>query len=266
MTKLPYKLLLICSWLTLQNISFTQTNTTHKLQMGIILSSGLNFNKMNTKIAEGKIGTDLTVGMNIVKNFNDNLGFVSGFEFDFSRIKYTFDEKDSIFYSYIDSKILNKSDDHANSSLFNIHERNQTPIYLSIPTMFVFRTDYMGYNRYFAKFGMRHSIALKSSTVDKGVSMETKEQKELPNMELPSDLRFYKGSIGIACGTEWNYYGTSTMEFEIGYYYGINNIHRSDAMIGDDKDKNRSLYQNLTSYTSLKNTQNQLIFKVSFLF
>ncbi len=265
MTKLTYKLLLICSCLTLQNISFTQTNPTHKLQMGIILSSGLNFNKMNTKIAEGKIGTDLTVGMNIVKNFNDNLGFVSGFEFDFSRIKYTFGEKDSIYYSYIDSKILNKSDDQTNSSLFNIRERNQTPIYLSIPTMFVFRTDYMGYNRFFAKFGMRHSIILKSTTDDQSFE---KEKKELHNMDLSSDLRFYKGSIGIACGTEWNYYGSSTMVFELGYYYGINNIHTGDALIGNDIDKNRSLFKktNLTSYTSLKSTQNQLSFKVSFLF
>lgn len=265
MTKLAYKLLLICSCLTLQNISFTQTNTTHKLQMGIILSSGLNFNKMNTKIAEGKIGTDLTVGMNIVKNFNDNLGFVSGFEFDFSKIKYAFDEKDSIFYSYIDSKILNKSDDQTNSSLFNIHERNQTPIYLSIPTMFVFRTDYMGYNRFFAKFGMRHSIVLKSTTDDQGFE---KEKKELLNMDLSSDLRYYKGSIGMACGTEWNYYGSSTMVFELGYYYGINNIHSGDALIGNDIDKNRSLFKktNLTSYTSLKSTQNQLTLKVSFLF
>jgi hypothetical protein len=266
MTKLAYKLLIFCSIIATQNISFTQTKSTHKLQMGIILASGLNFNKMSTKIAEGKMGTDLSIGMNIIKNFNDNLGLISGFEFDFSRINYTF--IDTVFYAYTDSKILNKSDNHTNSSVFKINERNQTPIYLSIPTMFVFRTDYMGYNRYFAKFGMRHSFALKSTTVDKGVIMETKEQKELPNMELSSDLSFYKGSIGIACGTEWNYYGTSTMAFEIGYYYGINNIHRNDAMIGDDKDKNRTLYQNLNlkSYTSLKNTQNQITFKVSFLF
>jgi hypothetical protein len=265
MTKLAYKLLIFCYFIATQNISFTQTNSTHKLQMGIILGSGLNFNKMNTKLAESKMGTDLSIGMNIIKNFSDNLGFISGFEFDFSRINYTF--IDTVFYEYTDSKILNKSDNHTSSSVFKINERKQTPIYLSIPTMFVFRTDYMGYNRYFAKFGMRHSIALKSTTTDNGVILESKEQKELSNMELSSDLRLYRGSIGISCGTEWNYYGTSTIVFELGYFYGINNIHRGDAIVGD-VDKNKSIYENIskTSYITLKNTQNQLAFKVSFLF
>jgi len=266
MTKLAYKLLILCLIISTQNISFTQTNTTHKLQMGIILSSGINFNKMNTKIAEGKTGTDLSIGMNIIKNFNDNLGFVSGFEFDFSRTNYSF--LDTLYYAYNDSKISTKSETSINSTLFKINERTQTPIYLSIPTMFVFKTDYIGYIRYFAKFGMRHSFTLKSITNDLGSKIGTTETIKLSNMELPSDLSIYKGCIGIAGGTEWNYYGTSTMVFELGYYYGINNIHSGDAIIGNDKDKNRSLFQNLelTSYTSLKNSQNHLILKVSFLF
>lgn len=266
MKKIASKLLILCVILTTQVNVKAQTATTHKLQMGIVLSSGLNFNKMTTKIADGKVGTDLTIGMNIIKNFNDNLGFVSGFEFDFSRINYTF--SDSMFYQYNDSKILTKSDNTQTGTTFKISERTQTPIYLSIPTMFVFRTDYIGYNRYFAKFGMRHSFALKSMTNDEGKLIGSTETKKLSNMELPSDLSFYKGSIGIAGGMEWNYYGTSTMVFELGYYYGINNIHTGDALIGNDKDKNRSLYENLnkTSYSSLKNTQNQLVLKVSFLF
>lgn len=266
MTKIAFKLLIICCITTIQNLSFSQRGLHSRFQSGIILSSGLNFNKMNTKIAEGKTGTDLTVGINFIRRLDVNYAWVTGLEFDFSRTNYTF--IDSVFYSYTDSKILLKSDDQTNSKVFKLHERNQTPIYLSIPTMLVFRTDYFGYYRYFAKFGMRHSIALKSTTNDNGVVIETKENKELSNMELSSDLRIYKGSVGIAFGTEWNYYGTSIMVFELGYYYGINNIHTGDALIGNDIDKNRSLFTktNLTSYTSLKNTQNQLSLKVSFLF
>ncbi len=266
MKKLASKLLTLCAILTAQLYSHAQNTTTHKYQMGIVLSSGLNFNSMNTKIAEGKVGTDLSVGMNIIKNFNDNLGFVTGFEFDFSRISYSFG--DSMYYQYNDSKILTKSENTQTSSIFKITERTQTPIYLSIPTMFVFRTDYIGYNRYFAKFGMRHSFALKSMTNDEGILISSTETKKLTNMDLPSDLSIYRGSIGISGGMEWNYYGTSTMVFELGYYYGINNIHSGDALIGNDKDKNRSLFEKLdkTSYTSLKNTQNQLVLKVSFLF
>lgn len=264
MIKLVIKLLLICFCFTVQNLSLSQQGA-KSVQSGIILSSGLNFNKMNTKIAEGKIGTDLTIGINTTVPLYANEALVTGIEFDFSRSNYDF--IDTVFYAYNDSKILTKSDNQTNSKVFKLNERNQTPIYLSIPTMLVFKTDYVGYYRYFAKFGMRHSIALKGTTNDKGVAMETKEQKEMSNMELASDLRIYRGSIGLACGIEWNYYGTSTMVFELGYYYGINNIHRGNAILGD-VDKNKSLYENLdkTSYTTLKNTQNQLAFKVSFLF
>ncbi len=243
----------------------TQTSTSHKFQMGIVLSSGLNFNKMNTKIANGNIGTDLSIGMNIIKNLNDNLGILTGFEFDFSRQNYTFN--DSTYIVYNDSRILTKSDNSSTSSIFRITDRTQTPIYLSVPTMFVFRTDYIGYKRFFAKFGMRHSFILKSMTNDKGFSNNNSKTSELTRMELPTDLSIYKGSIGIASGMEWNYYGTSTMVFELGYYYGINNIHRTDAIIGD-VDKNKSLFEKTdkTSYTTLRNTQNQLTLKVSFIF
>jgi len=263
---LAYKLVLLSLFLSQQNISVAQTNTTHKLQMGIVLSSGINFNKMSTKIANGRLGTDLTVGMNIIKNWNDNLGFVTGFEFDFSRIKYSFN--DSMYYFFNDAKILTKTDEIQKANVFKLNERTQTPIYLSIPTMFVFRTDYIGYNRYFAKFGMRHSFTLKSTTNDMGYIVGTSEIIQQSNMELPSDLSIYKGSIGISGGMEWNYYGSSTMLFELGYYYGINNIHTSDALIGTDKDKNRSLFmkQDKTYYTSIQNTQNQLLIKISLLF
>jgi hypothetical protein len=104
-------------------------------------------------------------------------------------------------------------------------------------------------------------------TNDKGYANKNTISSSLTNMQLFNDLSFYKGSIGIAAGMEWNYYGTSTMEFEFGYYYGINNIHRGEALLGD-KDKNMTLFENSnkSSFTTLKNTQNQLAFKVSFLF
>lgn len=244
----------------------TQTPTTHKLQMGIVLSSGLNFNKMNTKLANGSIGTDLTIGMNIIKNWNDNLGILTGFEFDFSRHNYYF--QDTAYYSFTDSKILSKNDiESTSTNNFRMTDRTQTPIYLSIPTMFVFRTDYIGHKQFFAKFGMRHSFILKSMTNDKGFKNLDGTKTSLTRMELSKDLSIYRGSVGISGGMEWNYYGTSRMVFELGYYYGINNIHRGDAIIGD-VDKNKSIYENMakTSYTTLKNTQNQLSIKVSFLF
>ena len=53
-------------------LSIFRTNaqdiSSKKIQMGIVIGSGLNMNQVNTKIVtQGKIGTELTVGMNFIK-------------------------------------------------------------------------------------------------------------------------------------------------------------------------------------------------------
>lgn len=240
---------------------FSQENTNKNLQMGIVLGSSLNFNNTDTKIIKTKNpGYDFCIGMNVIKKINENLGFNTGIEFDFSSMQYTF--QDSIYYKYIDKQIYSKKDLDENEkySTFFLQERIQKPIYLSIPTMFIFRTDYIGYNRYFAKFGMRHNIILKDIVTDKGIL-----ENENERMKISKDLAIYSGSIGISAGTEWNYTGSSSMMFELGYYYGISNLHRGDAIFGD-ADKNKTMYDVNKKYQTIKSTRNQLAFKISLLF
>ena len=239
----------------------SQENNNKNLQMGIILGTNLNFNYTDTKIIKTKNpGYDLTIGMNVIKKINENLGFNTGIEFDFSTMQYTF--QDTLYYKYIDKQIYSKKEiiENENYSVFFLQERTQKPIYLSIPTMFIFRTDYIGYNRYFTKFGMRHNITLKDIVTDKGIL-----EKENERMKISKDLAIYSGSIGISAGTEWNYSGSSSIMFEIGYYYGISNLHRGDALIGD-ADKNKTMYDNQNRYQTIKSTRNQLAFKLSLLF
>jgi hypothetical protein len=249
-------------------ISFTplaQDSNDKKIQMGIILGTALNLNYTDTKIIETKNpGYDLSIGMNFIKNFNQNLGFNSGIEFDFSSMNYIFME--SIYYDYKDNKIYSKNELNISDKYekYNIRERTQKPIYLSIPTMFIFKTDYIGYNRYFAKFGMRHNIILKEMVMDKDIY-----NKENARMKISKEMAFYSGSIGVSTGTEWNYSGSSSIQFELGYYYGISNLQREDAIVGD-KDKNKSLYtlnsKNEINYETIKSSRNQLSLKISFLF
>jgi hypothetical protein len=209
-------------------------------------------------------GYDFTIGVNIIKNFNKNLGFNSGIEFDFSTTKYTF--QDTLYYDFKDNLILSKNEinNTENYNRFFLKERTQKPIYLSIPTMLIFKTDFIGYNRYFAKFGMRHNFTLKETTNDTGMLDSINER-----MTLNKDLAIYSGSIGISTGTEWNYSGSSSMLFEIGYYYGISNLHRGNAIIGEP-DKNKTLYTldktNSKNYQTLHSSRNQIAFKISFLF
>ena len=219
---------------------------------------------MEIKIKTNNPGHDFTIGMNVIKNYNQNLGFNTGVEFDFGTMKYTF--QDSIYYDYNDNIIYSKSekDESEEFKSFFLQERTQKPIYLSVPTMFIFKTDYIGYNRFFAKFGMRHNIILKELVTDKGIIGLVNDR-----MKITKDLAIYSGSIGIAAGTEWNYSGSSSIQFELGYYYGISNLQRGDALVGD-KDKNKSLYtidksKNI-NYQTIKSSRNQLALKISFLF
>jgi hypothetical protein len=257
---------LVISILTFSAILFnskiiSQESNNKKLQMGIILGTDLNFNNTDTKIIKTKNpGYDLTIGMNVIKIINENLGFNTGIEFDFSTMQYTL--QDTLYYRFIDKEIYSKKDIEENEkySVFFLQERTQKPIYLSIPTMFIFRTDYIGYNRYFTKFGMRHNITLKDMVTDKGILDQENER-----MKISKDLAIYSGSIGISAGTEWNYSGSSSLMFELGYYYGISNLHRGDALIGDP-DKNKTMFDNQNKYQTIKSTRNQLAFKLSLLF
>jgi hypothetical protein len=235
-----------------------------KIQMGIVFGTSLNINKSESKIVNANNpGYDFTVGMNLIKNFNKNLGFNTGIEFDFSTMKYQF--HDSLFYDFKDNLIYSKSDKNNLETYkeFNLLERKQKPIFLSIPTMFIFKTDFIGYNRYFAKFGMRHNFVLKEVVTDKDYNNNINEK-----MNISKELAFYSGSIGIFGGTEWNYSGSSTIQFELGYLYGITNLQRTDAIIGD-VDKHKTLYtkdNNNIIYKTFNSTRNQLSIKISFLF
>jgi hypothetical protein len=255
----------IISFLFFSNNILSQELKDKKIQMGIVSGTSINLNNTDTKLIKIKNpGYDLTIGMNYIKNYNKNLGFNSGIEFDFSSSKYTF--QDTIYYDYQDNLIISKSeiDNLENNKRFFLQERTQKPIYLSIPTMLIFKTEYIGYNRFFAKFGMRHNFVLKNITNDKGALNTTNDR-----MKLKKDLAIYSGSIGISAGTEWNYYGSSSMLFEIGYYYGISNIHRGNSIFGEE-DKNKTLYfidkTNNKKYQTLQSSRNQIAFKISFLF
>ena len=247
------------------NTSCAQINMEKKYQMGIIVGASLNNIKTISKIATpNNPGNDLTIGMNIIKSFNQNIAFNTGIEFDFSSMDYKYVEK--IFYDYTDNQILSKKEktNITNTNQFNLKERNQSPIYISIPTMLVFKTDYIGYNRFFSKFGMRHNFTLKDLVKD-----SDNNGNNNITMETNKELSIYTGSIGIAIGTEWNYLSNSTIMFELGYYYGITNLNRNNALFGDI-DKNKTLYttdiNNNITYQTIKNTRDQIALKISFLF
>lgn len=263
----------------LVQIGYSQEAADRKVQAGLIFGTGMNLiQSKNTKLIDSKgFSSVLNIGANVNYSFSSTLGFNTGVEFDFSNYRtvysnqlfYSFDETNQEIYSkskYLDGAgVYNPP---SSAQLFEIEERKAKNIYLTVPTMFIFRTKFIGYFRYFGKFGLRNSFLLKSEYFDKGKIIGN--LASLDHMQ-PSkrDLALYNGSLGISAGAEWNFSGSTCLVAELGYYYGLTNVTRNKALTGD-AEKNMNLYTTYvlqpSGFTNTKFNNNQLLLKISILF
>lgn len=268
--------LLIITFLPI--LSFAQDAASKKVQAGLIFGSGLNFQELKTDyFNSGGTGTDLTVGMNFNFNFTETIGLCTGAEFDFSNTY--FDADSTTFYHYSDKEIIRRGDYNSsqNYGTFQLESRKDKSIYLTIPTMLLFRTKFIGYFRYFGKFGLRNSFLLKTESFDKGTDWGTNSLTDAPvtlgaekdNMTTKSNMFFYKGAIGIAAGAEWNFSGSTSLVGELGYYYGITPLYWERDTDNDKLSLFTSGFNNGKGndvYNPIKARQSQLMLKVSILF
>jgi len=250
---------------------FAQDAADKDFQAGLVVGMGMNFQKMETKLIDkNALGFDRFIGGNFIKMFNETIGLLSGIEFDFSTARFMTGNK-QVYYYYTDSKILSVSDADQAKNIFRLSERRQTATYLTVPTVLVFRTNYVGYIRYFGKFGMRHGFLLGQKSNDMGETTqkvngfsttETYARVEQKDMKSSNEMFFYKGSIGISGGLDWNFMGTTSLLVEIGYNYGITPLFYQR--------KNPFLYtfdeDNVQVNFSNKAKQGSLHLKVSLLF
>lgn len=234
------------------------------------------------KLVTDGVGTDFTVGTNVNYTFNETIGITIGIEFDFGSLKYK-SGPNSVYYFYNDNTILTQDQSigpnaDPNRELFQMVSRKQKTTYLSIPTMALFRTKFIGYFRYFGKFGLRSSFLLSNKIFDEGFNytntlgdnplLETATPGTNENMSRSkSDMVFFKSSVGLAGGAEWNFIGSTSLVAEIGYYYGFVSLYWNKEA------KDRSLFEdNGTLLGSDRNffnnaaKQSQLRFKLSILF
>lgn len=240
-----------------------------KFQGGLVAGFGLNFQNMGTKsIEKNGVGTDLLIGGNMNFMFNETIGLTTGVEFEFSTTKFKTGPQ-QVYYYYNDTKILGLNDFSDATNVFRLNERNQKTTYLTVPTMLLFRTKFIGYFRYFGKFGMRHSFLLSQKSNDSGATIATSEigvsdftSFDQNNMKAPNEVVFYKGTVGIAGGAEWNFTGSTCLMAEIGYYYGITPLYYG---------RNNPYLHTVEADGTIKGvsnkaTQGQLQLKVSILF
>jgi len=247
-----------------------------KVQMGLAYQFGLNFNKPGTKVIERDgAGVQNMIGMNLNFSFNQNIGLSTGLEFDFESFKYDVVTTSPIYYRYIDSKILQKEESITGSKLYNLQNRKQKAIYATIPTMLLFRTNMLGAFRYYGKFGARTSFLLSNTINDIGFNLTgdslngSQVAFNNSNMKAKGDMFFLRSTIGLAGGAEWNFTGNTSIFAEIGFYYGFTGVHRGDAIGGDDKERNMTMFQQVngtSDYLNFAAKQKQIVLKIGILF
>lgn len=262
-----------------------------KVNMGIAYQLGLNFTKPGTKrIDKDGVGVQNAFGLNINVNFNENIGFATGLEFDFESYKVSMNTLNGDnYYLYSDNKIIQEDDlnnDPSNMSKYKVFEltgRKYKNIYATIPTMLTFRTNALGDFRYYGKFGARTSFLVKSTRNDVGNMFESnvngsdidaiiadpssypKTSTEMEGMKTPygNDVSFIRCSLGLAGGTQWNFTGNTLLFAELGFYYGLTPINIEGG------GKNRTLFNRAaggSDYFGLKTTQTQFCLKIGILF
>lgn len=268
------KFLLLGFCVIISNV-FGQDAADKKVQAGLIAGIGLNFQKMGTKLmTTNGVGSDMTIGANVNFSFNETIGLNTGVEFDFESLKYQATET-PVYYYYLDNDILSHEDaGTTGSQLYELTNRKQKPVYLTVPTMLIFRTNFIGYFRYFGKFGLRNSFLLKNSIHDNGANYNpdnlvtgTRTTEKNNNMSAKNEMWFFKSAVGVSGGAEWNFTGSTCLIAEIGYYYGFTPLHANKK---DDKSyyftsglNNGSGNDILFSNAA---TQSQLQIKLSILF
>jgi hypothetical protein len=255
-----------------------------KMQFGIALGTGFNMNKTSSFLQRNGVGFDQTLGLNLNYNVNQTLTITTGIEFDFESFKYT--PKDTLLYYYTDQNIIqNKNLDTVNTAkshnLFSLTERQYKVNYLTIPIFLTLKTKPFGNLQYFGKFGTRIGMKVGGRINDTGYNFigdslsggYEKSLSENPNMVLQDDVRFFKVNAGIAGGAMWNFSGSTMLVGEIGYFFGLSQIHQGEKISGDDRKRDYTLLdlgKDLTiadkKFTAPAAKQGQILIKMTLFF
>jgi|APGre2960657404_1045060.scaffolds.fasta_scaffold99916_1 hypothetical protein len=264
--------------------AFAQEAADKKVQAGLVVGSGLAFQKMGTKYIANAGGNDLTVGANVNFSLSETIGFCTGLEFDFETLKYKAPgaKGENVYYYFNDTDILRSQDVDLTSTsteLFQLTERRQKAVYLTVPTMLTFRTKFFGYFRYFGKFGLRNSFLLKSHVNDEGYTflannfLTAGTAKTNENMIIKNETIFFKSAFGLCGGAEWNFSGSTSLIAELGYYYGFTQLYwKNDGTVAQADRKTTLFASGLNNGTgndvhfSNRATQSQVMLKISILF
>ncbi len=244
-----------------------------EVQAGLVFGTSILMQNVTSDyFQKDGLSSDLSIGMNVNFSLTESLAFCTGVEFDFETLKYKA-TNNNLYYVYEGKNIIPQSDVNLSGgqqSVYQLDSRVQKATYLTIPTMLQFRTNFIGYFRYFGKFGLRNSFLVKSAINDMGGTLDPllgQGSDSREDMKAKNDLFFMKSAVGMSLGAEWNFVGTTCLVAELGYYYGFTPLH---TQWNTDKQKNYyyAAPSSQLGPTQINNSaqQGQLQFKLSILF
>lgn len=254
---------------------YAQDAADKKFQAGLTVGAGLNFNTPKTSSISSSAGSDFIVGMAFDWNFSKNIALSSGLSFDFDGFSTSYK---NTYFEYNDKNIIRIKDREAGKAYtsFMLDKRKHSSIYAVLPIMLKFQTNYLGYMRYFGKFGIRNSFLLTTSTNNSGKGYKESGlpsgKTDLDKMKSKGVMNIYKGSVGLAGGAQYNITGSTVLVAEIGYYYGFTEIFMQKGSLFGDDEKSLSLFQpdvkesNGRKYYAPSLRQGQLLLKLSVIF
>ena len=270
------KILLLIAGISFGMNSMAQDAEGKEVQAGLVFGTSILMQNVTSDyFQKNGLSNDLSIGMNVNFSLTESLVFCTGVEFDFETLKYEA-TNNNLYYVYEGKDIIPQSDvdvSNTNQNIYNLDSRIQKATYLTIPTMLQFRTNFIGYFRYFGKFGLRNSFLVKSTINDMGGTIDplflpivVKGSDPREDMRAKNDLFFLKSAVGMSLGAEWNFVGTTCLVAELGYYYGFTPLH---TQWNTDKQKNYHYTNNSAGEKVEVNNaaqQSQLQFKLSILF
>ncbi len=250
-----------------------------KVEAGLNYQLGFGLNKPTTKLmTSGGVGLSNSIGLTLNFAFSDKIGLSTGIEFDFESIKYE-TALDSTFYWYNDTEILKKENttfNVVNEDIYMLDERQYKTVFVSIPTMLIFKMKALGAFTPYGKFGARTSFLVKNTINDQGTAYTNASPlgavQANEGMTSKGDLFFLRSQIGIGGGTSWEFSGGTSVFAELTFFYGFTPLFYGEAISGEDKERDMHLFTpsatatNNRDYFTNKASQKHLALKIGILF
>jgi hypothetical protein len=201
-------------------------------RFGMRISPEISWLKPNdSKKLEGA-GAKIKLGYALMTEFRLNkvvsLATGIGFEKNGGSLNYI----DTARYFYHDDEPLKIKDDtngiSKTTEVYQLKKRSYSIGYWSIPITLKMRTKEIGVMTYFGQAGINLGIRTKAIAKDDVLSVKN-SSTSLDDINVSSDMSFFKAAINVGAGAEYNLAGSTSLVISINYLNGLTNVSKSDS-------------------------------------